>query len=371
MRLELRGVGASYAPDDRAVDGVDLTVKESERMVLLGPSGSGKTTTLRLIAGLLTPDEGDILFDDRSVLGVPPERRGAAMVFQQDTLFPFRTVAENVGFGLRLRRVSRRARREQVEAALASVHLTGLAERWPDELSGGQRRRVALARALVIRPRVLLLDEPLSSLEPALREELDQLICEIQRDEGITTVLVTHEQREAAAVGDRIAVMIGGRIRQVGSPRELYDRPADLEVARFFGAHNVLPGTLQGGVVRTAVGEFAISDATAPDGPVLLTIRPDAIEMAPDDPNALRAIVESSHFVGVAVDCTVTVNGVSLRLLAPATANQPAPGDELRLRVPAGQVAMMPVEQPAWRNDAETERSDETHGAAAVRGWST
>ncbi len=369
MSLELRGVGASYAPGSRAVDGVHLAVKEGERMVLLGPSGSGKTTTLRLIAGLLAPDEGDILFDGRSVLGVPPERRGAAMVFQQDTLFPFRTVAENVGFGLRLRRVARRERREQIEAALASVRLTGLADRWPDELSGGQRRRVALARALVVRPRVLLLDEPLSSLEPALREELDELICEIQRDEGITTVLVTHEQREAAAVGDRIAMMIGGRIRQVGSPRELYDRPVDLEVARFFGAHNVLPGTRQGAIVRTAVGDLAIDGPAGPDGPVLLTIRPDAIELAPDDPDALPALVESSHFVGVAVDCTVTVNGVSLRLLAPATSPQPAPGDELRVRVPAQHVAVMPVEEPPWRNEAETERAGQAQEPSAVRGW--
>ena len=205
-------------------------------MVLLGPSGSGKTTTLRLIAGLLRPAAGDVLFDGESVLDVPPERRGVVMVFQENTLFPFRTVGENLEFGLRMRKTERRERTARIIDALDSVQLSGFEDRWPDELSGGQKQRVALARALVVRPELLLLDEPLSSLEPALRAEMRDTITHLQREMGVTTVLVTHDQNEAVAVADRIALMIDGGIRQVGKPSEFFEHPADADTARFFGA---------------------------------------------------------------------------------------------------------------------------------------
>ncbi len=362
MRLTLRGVDASYEPDVPAISGIDLSVKEGERMVLLGPSGSGKTTTLRLVAGLQQPDRGDILFDDESVVDVPAERRGAAMVFQQDTLFPYRTIAENVEYGLRVRRVPRRERQERVAAALAGVHLDHLADRWPDELSGGQRQRIALARALVVRPRILLLDEPLGSLEPTLREELAGLICSIQREAGITTVFVTHDQREAATVADRIAVMIGGRIRQVGSPQDLYQRPVDLDVARFFGSHNVFAGTKAGSVVHSALGDLTVDEAGGSDGPVLLTIRPDAIDLADTDDgggaNDVTGTVERCRFVGVAVDCTIDVGGTALRVLAPPTTPERAPGDRLTVRIPPDRIRLMAVDEPErWRNDAEIGRT--------------
>ncbi|NOX31492.1 MAG: ABC transporter ATP-binding protein [Actinobacteria bacterium] len=220
-----------------AVDRITLSVNAGERMVLLGPSGAGKTTTLRAIAGLVQPVGGDILFNGESMLGVPAERRGVAMVFQDPTLFPYKTVGENVGFGLRIRRVGTAERRERVSEALASVQLPGFEEQWTDEISGGERQRVALARSLVLRPKVLLLDEPLTSLDPSLREELAALICRIQRDWAITTVMVTHDLGEATAVADRIALMMDGRIRQVGFPREFYEEPADAAVARFFATN--------------------------------------------------------------------------------------------------------------------------------------
>ena len=225
VRLTLRDLTLEYPSGASALDGLDLVADEGELIVLLGPSGCGKTTTLRLIAGLHNPTRGDVLFDDESMLRVPAERRGAVMVFQQHALFPFKTVAENVGFGLRLRRLPPHERTERVEEALGMVRLSGYDDRWPDELSGGERQRVALARALVVKPRLLLLDEPLSSLDPSLREDVRDTICKVQRDVGITTVMVTHDQSEAMAVADRVALLMNGRLRQVGSPRIFNNGP--------------------------------------------------------------------------------------------------------------------------------------------------
>ncbi|MDE0200120.1 MAG: ABC transporter ATP-binding protein, partial [Caldilineaceae bacterium] len=193
---------------------VSLTVAQGELMVLLGPSGSGKTTILRSIAGLVPPTDGDIRFDNQSVLGVPPERRGAVMVFQEHALFPFMDVGANVAFGLKMRRAGASTIRTKVAQALAAVQLAGYEDRRPDELSGGQRQRVALARALVIQPRVLLLDEPLSSLEPSLREDLRATIRTLQQQAGITMIFVTHDQTDAVAVADRICLLMHGAVRQ-------------------------------------------------------------------------------------------------------------------------------------------------------------
>ena len=239
-KLSLCNLEMEFPASGRAIDRLDLTVESGERLVLLGPSGCGKTTALRLIAGLLQPTGGDVRFDDRSVLSVPAERRGAVMVFQDHALFPFKTVAENVAFGLKLRKIKRSEQRERVTEALAAVQLSGYEHRWPDELSGGQRQRIALARALVVRPRLLLLDEPLTSLEPGLRAELRETICRVQRAVSITTVFVTHDQGEALAVADRLALLIEGRLRQVGTPSDFLQHPLDADVARFFGGDNML-----------------------------------------------------------------------------------------------------------------------------------
>ncbi len=233
--VALRGVDAAYQADRPVLSGVSLDVESGERFVLIGPSGCGKSTILRVVAGLLAPTGGDVAFDGRSMLAVPPEKRGVAMVFQEPALVPFRTVSDNVGFGLKLRRVARRERDRRVAEALVSVRLDGFGDRWPGELSGGQRRRVALARALVVGPRLLLLDEPLSGLDPNLRRDLARMITELQRNSGITTVMVTHDRDEAEGMADRIGVVIDGRLRQVGTYRAVAGEPVDDEVARFLG----------------------------------------------------------------------------------------------------------------------------------------
>ncbi|MGH1492904.1 MAG: ABC transporter ATP-binding protein [Acidimicrobiales bacterium] len=233
--LVMEGVHAGYEPTAAVVSDLTLTVASGERLVLLGPSGCGKTSTLRIIAGLLAPRSGDVRFDGQSVLAVPPEARGVAMVFQEPALIPFRSVAENVEYGLKLRKVNKAKRRTLVAEALDAVQLSNFTNRWPAELSGGQRQRVAIARALIVEPRLLLLDEPLSSLDPNLREDLGQMICDLQRRMGITTVMVTHDRAEADVVADRIGVMIDGHLRQVGRPAEIRNHPADDEVARFLG----------------------------------------------------------------------------------------------------------------------------------------
>lgn len=234
--LTLRGIEFGYEADHSVLRGVDLEVAAGELVVLLGPSGCGKTTTLRVVAGLIKPSRGEVLFDGESMLGTPPERRGAVMVFQRHALFPFRTVAENVAFGLRARKVPKGERPALVEAALESVQLGGFGDRWPDELSGGQVQRVALARALAVSPRLLLLDEPLSNLDPNLRSDLRTTIAELQRAAAMTTLMVTHDRAEARALADRVAILIDGRIRQVGAPEEVFGHPVDDEVADFVGS---------------------------------------------------------------------------------------------------------------------------------------
>jgi len=227
-------VGAAKIFADAEIN-ASLRVESGQQLVLLGPSGCGKTTVLRMIAGLLEPDAGQVLFDGEPMSGVPPENRNAAMVFQAHALFPFRTVAENVAYGLKLRKVRADERADRTAQALCAVHLDGYGDRWPADLSSGERQRVALARAVVIEPRVLLLDEPLSSLDPLLRQELQQLICQIQQDLGITSVFVTHDRNEARAVGDQVAVMLAGKVCQIDTPAQVFAAPVAADVAAFLG----------------------------------------------------------------------------------------------------------------------------------------
>jgi putative spermidine/putrescine transport system ATP-binding protein len=235
--LRLAGLEKRYGATV-AVAGIDLEVHEGEFMTLLGPSGCGKTTTLGLIAGFFAPSRGEIYIGRKAVAGLPPFKRDIGVVFQDYALFPHMSVGENVAFGLRMRNIQRTECEERVREALELVQLGALAERRPLELSGGQRQRVALARALVIRPAVLLLDEPLSNLDLKLREEMRIEIAGLQRRLGITTVFVTHDQGEALVMSDRIAVMNAGRIEQVGTPSEIYERPASRFVAEFIGRTN-------------------------------------------------------------------------------------------------------------------------------------
>ena len=341
--VSLHNLSVAYATGSPVLQDVTLTVEPGELIVLLGPSGSGKSTTLRTIAGLLRPCQGDIRFDDRSVLNVPPEKRGAVMVFQEHALFPFMNVGANVAFGLKMRRLDSGTIRSKVAEALTAVQLAGYESRRPDELSGGQRQRVALARALVIQPRVLLLDEPLSSLEPCLREDLREVIRTLQQQAGITMIFVTHDQTDAVAVADRICLLMQGEVRQTGAPRSFFERPVDCEVARFFGGINFLPGIKRGRIVETALGPLEVGATDRPDGDVLVTIRPEAVEVGQNGHNNLVGSVESYSFHGLVARCGAGISDTQLQLTMPPY-RQFRRGEKILLHLPRERIHLLPIE---------------------------
>jgi len=339
--LTLVDLTKEYVPDAFSLRDLNLTVEEGEFLVLLGPSGSGKTTTLRLIAGLLQPSQGDILFDGRSILNTPPEKRGAVMVFQEHALFPFMSVGENVAFGLKIQKLGRVVIQQRVNEVLTAVQLSGFAGRWPHELSGGQRQRVALARALAVQPKLLLLDEPLSNLEPGLRESLREMIRTLQREAEITTLFVTHDQTEAVAVADRIALLFEGRLRQAGEPRDFYEAPIDEQVARFFGGVNFLPGIKEGPIVQTAIGPLEVASSDQANGHVLLTIRPEAIEIGANGHNTLMAQVRAYSYRGLVARCQAGVKGMELQVVAPPFRPYHV-GEQITLHLPRDRISLLP-----------------------------
>jgi ABC-type Fe3+/spermidine/putrescine transport system ATPase subunit len=347
IRVELRNLTKHFRPPSRevAVHELTLDVEPGQITVLLGPSGCGKTTTLKLIAGLLHPTSGDILFDGRSVLTVPAERRGAVMVFQNRLLFPYMTVGENVGFGLAVRGHDKATIRRRVEEMLELVHLPGVASRRPHQLSGGQQQRVALARALVVEPRVLLLDEPLSNLDAHLRDEMRELVLEIQRKLRITTILVTHDQTEAVMMADRIALMLRGSLRQCDVPRAFYRHPFDVETARFFGGVNFVPGHRRGDTVETDVGSFpAPPDCQPGDGPVVVTVRPEDLALGPVEGDGLLGGVTSSTYLGVQARFQVEVGEQMLQVIEDvASIDRFPPGDRVRVLIPTDKIWLLPL----------------------------
>ena len=308
-RLVLEGLVKRYGDGPAAVDGIALDVAPGELLGLLGPSGCGKTTTLRMIGGLIPATAGHITVGGRDVTALPTHKRDMGIVFQSYALFPHMDVAANVAFGLEMRGVKRTDIAARVQSALDLVRLGHLAKRRPRELSGGQQQRVALARALVIEPTILLLDEPLSNLDAKLRDEMRAEITDIQRRLGITTVFVTHDQAEALAMCDRIAVMEHGRIAQLGTPHDIYEHPASEFVADFVGRSNRIPAESRPGGI--ALGGHLVQTATpAPPGPVTLMIRPHRIELAPPagpDWNSVPGTVTRVTYVGdlLAVDLDV------------------------------------------------------------------
>jgi putative spermidine/putrescine transport system ATP-binding protein len=279
--LELDRVGKSFGPNT-AVEEFNLAVNKGEFVSFLGPSGCGKTTTLQMIAGFLDPSHGAIRLEGKDLLAIPPAKRGLGIVFQSYALFPHMTAAENVAFGLEMRKVSRADCAERVRAALAMVGLAGYEDRHPRRMSGGQQQRVALARALVIRPNVLLLDEPLSNLDARLREDMQIELRQIQRNLGTTTVLVTHDQNEAMSLSDRIVVMSQGRIEQIGTPQETYERPASAFVARFLGKTNDFAASIDRTIAppRLVAGSWSAPAPAGIAGPVTITVRPERIGFA-------------------------------------------------------------------------------------------
>jgi putative spermidine/putrescine transport system ATP-binding protein len=276
--LELDRVAKQFGPQT-VVDDFSLTVGKGEFVSFLGPSGCGKTTTLQMIAGFLDPSRGAIRLEGRDLTAVQPAKRGLGIVFQSYALFPHMTAAENVAFGLEMRHVPRSECRERVRATLAMVGLAGYEERYPRRMSGGQQQRVALARALAIRPSVLLLDEPLSNLDAKLREEMQIELRQIQRNLGTTTILVTHDQNEAMSLSDRIVVMSQGRIEQIGTPQETYERPASAFVSQFLGKTNDFAATIDGTATpgRLIAGSWSAPAPAGLAGPVTVSIRPERI----------------------------------------------------------------------------------------------
>jgi iron(III) transport system ATP-binding protein len=307
--------------DTVAVDAVDVTVEHAELFFLLGPSGCGKTTLLRMIAGFVEPSAGRILFGGRDMTPVPPNRRGTGMVFQSYALWPHMSVAENVAYGLRVAKVARRERQERVQRALATVQMEAYAERRPNQLSGGQQQRVALARALVVEPTVLLLDEPLSNLDARLRLEMRSEIRRICKAANITTVYVTHDQKEALSMADRIAVLREGRVEQVGTPREVYDRPRSRFVAEFVGETNFLAAEVTAAdgdvvVLQTAAGTLrstAAANGVRPGEKVTCSVRPEALRVAltagADASNRLVGKRITSLYLGDAAQHVVALTG--------------------------------------------------------------
>jgi spermidine/putrescine transport system ATP-binding protein len=358
---DVRLVGLRKAFGDVvAVDGVDLDIRAGEFFSLLGPSGCGKTTTLRMIGGFELPTDGRILVGSRDVTTEPPERRPVNMVFQSYALFPHLTVFENIAFGLRRRKAPDAEVRARVGEALDLVRLGGYDRRRPDQLSGGQQQRVALARALVNRPQVLLLDEPLGALDLKLRRELQVELKRVQLEVGITFIYVTHDQEEALALSDRIAVMDRGRVEQLGSPEELYDRPHSRFVAGFIGTTNLLEAVVERvdgpvAVVRLADGERGLAKAGAAAGgdTVDVAIRPEAIHLEPanagDPPPsdtsgmALGGEILQSAYLGTAVSFQVrTVGGETLAVVVPRGHQRFGIGDAVRVRWHADDAMVLP-----------------------------
>jgi putative spermidine/putrescine transport system ATP-binding protein len=296
-----------------ALHGVSLEIQRGEFVTLLGPSGCGKTTTLNVIAGFLEPDGGEIAIAGRPMKGVPSHKRNLGMVFQNYALFPHLTVFDNIAFGLKMRRVERAEIARRVDRALALVRMPGLERRYPKQLSGGQQQRVALARALVIEPAILLLDEPLSNLDAKLREEMRVELREIQKEVGITTVFVTHDQEEALVMSDRIAVMNRGVVEQIGTPAEIYERPATPFVAQFVGESNWFRGHVEksaGGIITVKTEEGMLvrahsSRAWGAGDRVELIIRPEKlrVEHIPGESTAITAVLERVFYLGASVRC--------------------------------------------------------------------
>ena len=336
-----------------AVNHISFTVQDGEFLTLLGPSGCGKTTTMRLIAGLEFPTEGRVLFDGRDVTGLPSFERNTGMVFQNYALWPHLKVFENVAYGLNVRKIPKDQVKERVLDALDQVELEGMEDRFPTQLSGGQQQRVALARVLVINPAVLLLDEPLSNLDAKLRVQMREEIKALQRRLKITTVYVTHDQEEAMSVSDRIAIQNHGRVRQIGSPTEIYNVPQDVFIATFMGRGTLLEGevTSTEGGVHMRIGNIILQglDSTGrikQGDTAACVIRPEnySIEEPTEPSNVLEGEVEWAFFIGPYTEVRLDVDGNKVLVDVPPGVEAPV-GGRLKVYIPYKNTIMLPLEE--------------------------
>ena len=305
VNIKIRDAVKRYG-DNTIITDLSLDIKEGEFFTLLGPSGCGKTTLLRMIAGFNSIEGGDFYFNDKRINDIDPAKRNIGMVFQNYAIFPHLTVKDNVAFGLKNRKMPKDKIEVETKKFMELMHIDEYAERMPDRLSGGQQQRVALARALVIQPDVLLMDEPLSNLDAKLRVEMRTVIKEIQNSVGITTVYVTHDQEEAMAVSDRIAVMHNGDIQHIGTPKDLYQRPANMFVATFIGHTNVVDGRLsvEDGKTFLQVKDYkveltTVADEYKVDQPVQVSIRPEELLISTEDVPGMKAVIDDSIFLGL------------------------------------------------------------------------
>ncbi len=311
--------------DLAAVQEVDLTVDKGEFVSLLGPSGCGKTTTLQMIAGLVEPSGGKITLDGRDITRQKPNQRGLGIVFQSYALFPHMSVAQNVAFGLEMRKVAKAERDERVKTMLGLVHLAQFAERYPRQLSGGQRQRVAIARALVIQPPVLLLDEPLSNLDAKLREEMQFELRRIQQSVGTTTIMVTHDQAEALSISDRVVVMEQGRMTQIDAPYRLYERPATPFISSFVGKMNRLEGVWRRGAAEIAGIALPTEAAGFAEGQAIaLSIRPEKLTLRPQGQGRLDGTILHRFFLGSYWLFTVETAAGAFSVSVPNDGDEPA-----------------------------------------------
>ncbi len=335
--------------DNVVLDKIDLVIKPGSLTTLLGPSGCGKTTILRLIAGLEMADGGHILMGDQDVTALSASHRDVAMVFQSYALFPHMTVGENVGYGLRVQKVPPKERDERVEKALSEVGLAGYSGRYIDQLSGGQQQRVAVARAIILEPKVMLFDEPLSNLDTKLRRSMREDIRRLQQRTGITSVYVTHDQSEALAVSDEVVVMSAGHIAQIGQPEDLYRRPDSAFVATFMGDANIMRARVRAagrGAFKVDIGGFELDIADPrnglPEGTANIAVRPEAIRLAAGSDGGMGPLgtVTASSYVGYAIEYMVAYEDEEVFVVMPSGTAVFAPGDPVRLLIDPVGVAL-------------------------------
>ena len=341
--LDLVGLRKRYG-DTIAIADVSLAIERGSFVSLLGPSGCGKTTTLRIVAGFIAPDQGSIRLEGRAIERDPPHRRNIGMVFQNYALFPHLDVAGNVGFGLRMRNIAAAECDTRVAEAIAAVGLSGLQARYPAQLSGGQQQRVALARAIVIRPELLLLDEPLSNLDASLRSEMRREIRALQRRHGITTLFVTHDQEEALSLSDRVVVMEKGRVVEDATPAELSESPRRLFSARFLGARTVLAGRVEHGIFHAGALSAALP-STAPAQATHIVLRAARLSWSRTAAGATELAahgrVTDVSYLGDAWDIHVEVGGIDIRMVRPSGEAPPAPGDDIHLGATPGALGFL------------------------------
>lgn len=337
--IELKNVTVAFE-DELVLNKINLSIADKEFVTLLGPSGCGKSTSLRIIAGFIEPDEGDIIFEGKKINGVPAFKRQVNTIFQRYALFPHLNVYDNIAFGLRIKKVSEKEIKERVEEILKLVNLSGYEKRNVNKLSGGQQQRVAIARAVINRPKVLLLDEPLAALDLKLRKDMQNELKNIQQSLGITFIFVTHDQEEALALSDIVVVMNDGKIQQIGTPEDIYNEPKNAFVADFIGESNILDGVmLEDNLVRFFKKDFVCVDkGFTKNEPVDVVIRPEDIDIVDKNKGDLKGIITSVTFKGVHYEIIVDVNGFKWMI---QTTDYSKEGSEIGLKITPDDIHIM------------------------------